>query len=154
LPQAKEDRVEIVKVSKVTPELVDAFARLIPQLSSSTSAPSADKLAEIVASPAVVLLVARDPDHDGWIAGALTLIACPIPTGVHAYIEDVVVDEAYRRQGIGTALIRAAIERAQAAGARKVDLTSRHTREEANRLYRRLGFVRRETNVYRYPLES
>jgi ribosomal protein S18 acetylase RimI-like enzyme len=141
----------------VTPELVDAFARLIPQLSSSASPPpppSAEKLAEIVASPAVVLLVARDPERDGLIAGALTLILCPIPTGVHAYIEDVVVDEAYRRQGIGTALTRAALARARAAGARRVDLTSRPTREAANRLYRRLGFVQRETNVYRYSFEA
>ena len=146
--------MEIVQVLEVTPELVDAFARLIPQLSSSgsTPAPTADRLAEVVASPAVVLLVARDPDHDGLIAGALTLILCPIPTGAHAYVEDVVVDEAHRGQGIGTALIRAAVERAREAGARRLDLTSRPSREAANRLYRRLGFVQRETNVYRYPL--
>jgi ribosomal protein S18 acetylase RimI-like enzyme len=147
--------VEIVKVSEVSPELVDAFARLIPQLSSSgsTPAPTAETLAEIAASPAVVLLVARDPD-DGTIAGSLTLILCPIPTGAHAYIEDVVVDEAYRRRGIGTALIQAAIEQARATAARRLDLTSRPTREAANRLYRQLGFVQRETNVYRHSLED
>jgi ribosomal protein S18 acetylase RimI-like enzyme len=144
--------MEIVQATTVTPELVDAFARLIPQLSSSSSPLSADQLAEIVASPAIVLLVARDPDHDGPIVGALTLVLFRIPTGVRAWIEDVVVDEAYRRRGIGAALTMAAIERARADGARTVDLTSRPSREAANRLYRRLGFVQRETNVYRYTL--
>jgi ribosomal protein S18 acetylase RimI-like enzyme len=146
--------VDILQVTQVTPELVDAFARLIPQLSlsGSTPPPTADQLAQIVASPAAVLLVARD--DDAAIVGSLTLILCAIPTGVHAYVEDVVVDAASRRQGIGSALLRAALERARAAGARRVDLTSRPAREAANRLYRRLGFVQRETNVYRYWLEE
>jgi len=146
--------VEIVQVLEVTPELVDAFVRLTPQLSSSALPPSADELAGIVTSPAIVLLVARDPDREGWIVGTLTLLLFRIPTGARAWIEDVVVDEAYRRRGIGAALIRAAIERAREAGARTVDLTSRPSREAANRLYRRLGFVQRETNVYRYAPED
>jgi ribosomal protein S18 acetylase RimI-like enzyme len=146
--------VDVVQVSDVTPELVDAFVRLTPQLSSSALPPSAGELAEIVASPAIVLLVARDPDHEGLIVGTLTLVLFRIPTGVRSWIEDVVVDGAYRRQGIGAALIRAAVEQARDAGARTVDLTSRPSREAANRLYRRLGFVQRETNVYRYSLES
>ena len=146
--------MEITQIAAVTPELVDAFARLTPQLSSSALPPSADVLAEIVASPAIALLVARDPDHEGRIVGTLTLVLFRIPTGARAWIEDVVVDEAHRRQGIGAALIQAASERARDAGARTIDLTSRPSREAANRLYRRLGFVQRETNVYRYSLES
>ncbi|MCS5685302.1 MAG: GNAT family N-acetyltransferase, partial [Acidimicrobiales bacterium] len=76
-----------------------------------------------------------------------------IPTGLRAWIEDVVVDEAARGRGIGDALNRAAIERARAAGARTVDLTSRPSREAANRLYRRLGFVERGTNMYRRVID-
>jgi ribosomal protein S18 acetylase RimI-like enzyme len=134
--------------------LVQAFARLVPQLSSSSPPPSEAELTEIVASPATVLLVARDPDRDDLIVGTLTLVLFRIPTGKRAWIEDVVVDQAYRRQGIGAALTRAAVEHAQAAGARTVDLTSRPSREVANHMYRRLGFVQRETNVYRFKSEK
>jgi ribosomal protein S18 acetylase RimI-like enzyme len=105
-------------------------------------------LAEIVSSPATVLLVARDERGD--IIGSLTLVLFRIPTGVRAWIEDVVVDESVRGQGIGDSLGREALRRAEAAGARTVDLTSRPSREAANRLYQRLGFVQRQTNVWRW----
>jgi ribosomal protein S18 acetylase RimI-like enzyme len=89
---------------------------------------------------------------DGRIAGALTLATFPIPTGVRAWIEDVVVDSAARGHGVGEALNQAAIAEARARGAVTVDLTSRPSREAANRLYQRIGFVRRDTNVYRFDL--
>ncbi|MDI7278212.1 MAG: GNAT family N-acetyltransferase [Anaerolineae bacterium] len=141
-------KVEVV--TEVTEELVSALARLIPQLSSSCPALDRDEIAQIVTSPATTLFVARDPDRQDEIVGTLTLALFRIPTGLRAWIEDVVVDSASRGKGIGEALCRAAIERAAAAGARTVDLTSRPSREAANRLYRRVGFVERETNVYRY----
>jgi ribosomal protein S18 acetylase RimI-like enzyme len=131
----------------VTDELVAAFARLVPQLSRSSPVPGEAELAEIVASPATVLLVARQA---GAIVGSLTLVLFRIPTGVRAWIEDVVVDESARGQGVGEALSRRAIDLAASAGARTVDLTSRPSREAANRLYRRIGFEQRDTNVYRY----
>ena len=139
--------VVVEEVRSVTDELVAAFSRLLPQLSSSSPAPGDAELAEIVASPASVLLVAR---HDGAIVGSLTLVLFRIPTGVRAWIEDVVVDESVRGRGVGEALSRDALRRASAAGARTVDLTSRPSREAANRLYRRLGFEIRDTNVYRW----
>src|SRR5688572_25444433 len=141
--------VEVVEATEVTPALVAAFERLIPQLSSSNPPPPAEELAEICASPATVLLLARDP-ADGRVLGSLTLALFRIPTGLRAWIEDVVVDGEARGRGVGEALNRAALERARAAGARTVDLTSRPSREAANRLYRRLGFEARDTNVYRY----
>jgi ribosomal protein S18 acetylase RimI-like enzyme len=101
-----------------------------------------------VASPASTLLVARRAD--GGIVGMLTLATFRIPTGMRAWIEDVVVDEAARGQGVGEALCRTALDTAAAAGARTVELTSRPSREAANRLYRRLGFQPRQTNVYRH----
>lgn len=146
------DVVEIVEATEVTPELVEAFERLTPQLSSSNPPPSADALAEIVASPASVLLLARDGGASGPILGSLTLALFRIPTGLRAWIEDVVVDGDARGRGVGEALNRAALERAREAGARTVDLTSRPSREAANRLYQRIGFVERDTNVYRYAL--
>lgn len=137
----------------VDDELVEAMERLIPQLSSSSPPPGRDELDEIVGSSATHLLIARDGDGPGLggrIVGSMTLAVFRIPTGVRAWIEDVVVDDAARGQGVGEVLNRTAIEVAERRGARTVDLTSRPSREAANRLYRRIGFVERETNVYRY----
>ncbi|MEO6987396.1 MAG: GNAT family N-acetyltransferase [Aquihabitans sp.] len=140
--------VTVSIATEVTDELVDAFVRLTPQLSRSSPAPSRDVLAEIVESPATYLLMARG--DDGTLVGSLTLVLFRIPTGLRAWIEDVVVDGEARGQGVGEALNRFAIDVAAERGARSVDLTSRPSREAANRLYRRLGFEPRDTNVYRY----
>lgn len=145
--------VEVCEVTEVTPEIVEAFQRLIPQLSSSNPPPTADELVDIVGSPASILLVARDPSDGGRIVGSLTLVLFRISTGLRAWIEDVVVDGEARGQGVGEALSRHALERARTSGARTVDLTSRPSREAANRLYQRIGFVERSTNVYRYALD-
>ncbi|HEX2024354.1 MAG TPA: GNAT family N-acetyltransferase [Acidimicrobiales bacterium] len=140
--------VTVEEATTVTDDLRAAVGRLVPQLSRSAAVPGDRELAEIVDSPASILLVARDAD--GTIVGSLTLVVFRIPTGVRAWIEDVVVDEEARGRGVGEALSREALSRAAAAGARTVDLTSRPSRQAANRLYRRLGFVERETNVYRW----
>ena len=142
--------MKIVEATAVTPELVAAFAGLIPQLSSSSPAPAAPELAELVESPATQLLLAVD--DDGAILGSLTLALFRIPTGLRAWIEDVVVDGAARGRGVGEQLNEDAMRRAAEAGATTVDLTSRPSREAAHRLYQRLGFEKRETNVYRYDL--
>jgi len=130
-------------------ELIEAFQRLIPQLSSSNPPPTHDELAEIISAPSTVLFIARLDEH---IVGTLTLATFRIPTGVRAWIEDVVVDAAARGHGVGEALNQAAILEAHHRGAITVDLTSRHSREAANRLYQRIGFVARDTNVYRYDV--
>ena len=144
--------LQIIEATQVTPELVEAFGRLIPQLSSSNPPPSETELAEICESAASVLLVAVDRDDDDRILGSLTLAWFRIPTGVCAWIEDVVVDESARGHGVGELLNRAALDRARQLGAKTVDLTSRPSREAANRLYQRIGFVPRDTNIYRYEL--
>lgn len=136
--------------TEVTPELVEAFARLIPQLSSSNPPPTEGELGELVASSATTVFLARG--DDGAIVGTLTLCMFRIPTGVRAWIEDVVVDDAARGLGVGKALTLAGVDEARRRGARTVDLTSRPTREAANRLYQGLGFQRRPTNVYRSTL--
>ena len=141
--------MQINEVTAVTDDVVTAFERLIPQLSSSNPPPSREFLTRIVESDAAILLVAEE---GGEILGSLTLVVFPIPTAIRAWIEDVVVDEAGRGRGVGNALNAEALARAAALGAKTVDLTSRPSREAANRLYRRLGFEKRETNVYRYEL--
>jgi ribosomal protein S18 acetylase RimI-like enzyme len=144
--------VVISEALEVTDELVEAFTRLIPQLSSSSASTSRDELTAIVDSEASILILARDVA--GRIVGSLTLAVFRIPTGVRAWIEDVVVDDSARGMGAGEALVAAAVARAKAAGAKTVDLTSRPDRESANRLYVRTGFEVRTTNVYRHRLEG
>ena len=133
----------------VDDKLVAAVARLLPQFSSSATAPTAEHLARIVESPSTTLLLARDEDS-GEIAGMLTLLVFTVPSAVRAQIHDVVVDGNSRGQGIAEKLVRHALDLAKDAGAKNVDLTSRPAREAANRLYPRVGFGRHETNLYRY----
>src|SRR5712671_840328 len=142
--------ITVSVASGVDDELIAAFNRLIPQLSRSAAVPTPDAIREIVAAPASTVLIARDCRDNGRIVGMLTLVVFRIPTGVRAWIEDVVVDEAVRGRGVGEALSQEAVRRAVGLGARTVELTSRPSRETANRLYQRLGFVRRDSNVYRY----
>jgi ribosomal protein S18 acetylase RimI-like enzyme len=138
-------RVEIL--DQVTDEIVDAFGRLLPQLSRTAEPLAAEALRRLVASESITVLIARDSD---LIVGTLTLVMFPIPTGLRAWIEDVVVDESARGLGVGAALTEEALRLARAAGVRTVDLTSRPERAAANRLYQRLGFERRESQVYRF----
>jgi ribosomal protein S18 acetylase RimI-like enzyme len=140
---------DIEIVTEVGDDLVTAFERLIPQLSSSAPPPGRAGLEAIVGTPNCALFVAR---IDGEIVGSLTLAMYPLPTCVKAWIDDVVVDEAVRGRGVGETLNRAALDEARRRGAKEVDLTSRPQREAANRLYVRLGFAKRDTNVYRYEL--
>ncbi len=142
--------MHVEEVTEVSAELMEAFARLIPQLSRSAPPPGEQDLARIIQSDATRLLVAK---MDSAIVGSLTLALFPVPTGLRAWIEDVVVDESVRGQGIGAALNQEALKVARDQGARTVELTSRPSREAANRLYQRLGFKQRETNVYRYSFE-
>jgi len=141
--------MDIDIVTAVDDDLVEALRALLPQLSSSAPPVTADGLRAIAEAPACTLFVARD---GGRVVGTTTLVVFPIPTGVRAWIEDVVVDAAARGRGAGAALTTAALDHARTLGATTVDLTSRPSREAANALYQRLGFTRRDTNVYRYRL--
>ena len=142
-------KIEIVQ--QVSNELLEALDRLLPQLSSGPF-PDRAALEALVRAEATDLLVARDAV--GRVIGTLTLVVYSTPMGVHAWIEDVVVDAAARRQGVGEALTRFAVQRARQRGAKAISLTSRPAREAANRLYQRLGFIRWETNLYRLPLKD
>ena len=141
--------IEVEVVGAVTGEVVNACRRLLPQLSESAGPLEGGDLARILGHQGVTLLIARGPEG---IVGMLTLVVFPLATGVRARIEDVVVDQGARGRGVGTALTMAALDRAREQGARSVDLTSRPSRVAANRLYQRLGFQRRDANVYRYEL--
>jgi ribosomal protein S18 acetylase RimI-like enzyme len=140
-------RVQVETVVEVSDEHVEACRRLLPQLSSTAGPLGPDDLRRIAGHQAVTLLVARGPEG---IVGMLCLVMFPLPSGLRARIEDVVVDERARGQGVGTALTLVALDLAGREGARSVDLTSRPSRVAANRLYQQLGFRLRDSNVYRY----
>jgi ribosomal protein S18 acetylase RimI-like enzyme len=142
--------VVVEAIDAVTPELVASLNALLPQLSASAEALTFGDVDAIVNSAASTLFVARDDDA---IVGTLTLVIFSIPSGVRAWIEDVVVDEAARGEGVGEALMASALALARSRGVRTVDLTSRSSREAANALYVKLGFELRETNVYRFLIE-
>src|SRR5579862_8263557 len=153
-----DHELTVVAAATADAELHAVVAHLVPQLSQSSAPPTLDRLRRIISDPATTLLLALlgegdEPHSAPRVVGMLTLVVFTLPTGVRAWIEDVVVDDAARGAGVASALITAAIERAETEGARTVDLTSRPHREAANRLYVRLGFTRRETNVYRRTCE-
>ena len=145
-------------ITAATPEIHEAMGRLIPQLSRSAAPMSEADVQRFLSQDSVHLFAFRPDEADAQgnrpILGMLSLVTFEIPTGVRAWVEDVVVDEAARGQGAGFALVEAAVEHAKKVGARTVDLTSRPSREAANRLYQRAGFQLRETNVYRVTLEQ
>jgi len=143
--------IEITICDKADATVVQALTDLLPQLSQTAPPPTAEEITAIIDHDAATLLLARERQN---ILGSLTLILFPIPTGLRAWIEDVVVDESFRGRGVGEALNQRAIEIALAAGAKSIDLTSRPSRSAANRLYQRMGFVARDTNIYRYEAEA
>jgi ribosomal protein S18 acetylase RimI-like enzyme len=145
-------RVKVEIATTLTPAIVDAVQRLVPQVSRSNPSPTTAELGDVVASPATDLFIAIA--DGGAIVGMATLVTFRIPTAMRAWIEDVVVDEAGRGQGVGTALTQAMVARARELGCRTVDLTSRPSRDAANRMYRREGFEQRDTNVYRLTLHD
>jgi ribosomal protein S18 acetylase RimI-like enzyme len=145
-----------ITISRAGPDdasaLTAALERLVPQLSRSNPPPTGEQVAQMLASPAVHQFVAHD--DGGTIVGVATLVVFRIPTAMRAWIEDVITDESARGQGVGEALTRAMLDRARDLGCATVDLTSRPSREAANRLYQRVGFEPRDTNTYRYDLRS
>jgi ribosomal protein S18 acetylase RimI-like enzyme len=144
--------MHIEKVEFVSDELLAAFERLMPQLSQAP-APNPTELAALLASPSV-LIIARYPDEAGPIVGAATLGVFRTPSGLHAHVEDVIVDQALRGQGLGEALVKRLLEIAREMGLEGVSLTCNPRREAANRLYRKMGFKEWKTNVYWYGLRE
>ena len=143
--------VTVEKAQFATTELVVGLNRLLPQLSSSAEPLTTDDVEEMIHSESSTLFVALD---EGTVVGTLTLVVFSIPTGRRAWIEDVVVDEGSRGTGVGQQLTMAAVDEARLRDVRSIDLTSRPSREAANAMYVKLGFERRETNVYRFSIED
>ncbi len=145
----RRELIEVTRVDNASEKVLTAINRLVPQLSGSARPLDLEDLKRLVGTDCVNFLLAMDGDT-GEILGTLTLVVFPIPTGIRAWIEDVIVDSNARGKGVGKLLTKRAIEIAGSAGAKTVDLTSRPSRVEANSLYQGLGFELRETNVYRF----
>jgi len=141
--------VRIEAATEASPQVHSALARLLPQLNAALPVPTMERLRAIVADPAVTLLLARDGDE---IVGTATVIVYTTPFWVKARIDDVVVDETARGKGVGEALVNACLDIARTRGAQVAELQSGVQREAANRLYPRMGFKRRESNLYRLQL--
>lgn len=144
--------MHIVEATETSESLLVALRELAAELAPQGPVLTLARLDAIVASDSSRLLVARG--DDGQPLGMLLLVWYPLLTGWRYWIEDVVVAPAARGRGVGEALVRRAIDIARESGAETIDLTSRPAREAAHRLYRRLGFEPRETNVYRLDISS
>jgi len=143
----------IYALENVSLEDLEAFVRLMPQLTDQSPPPTPEALNKMIESADTHIFLARFPDFQGQIVGIATLATFQSPTGVHGWIEDVVVDQGFRHKGIGKALTEACIQKARALGLREVNLTSNPSRQAANKLYQSMGFIQRNTNLYRYPLD-
>jgi len=141
--------MKIFEATEYKDSFLDAINRLLPQLSASAVSLSKYDLQEIIESTSTKLLLA---EHNNQISGILTLVLFKIPTGIRAWIEDVVVDSDARGKGVGKLLIQYAVILAKEMGAITIDLTSHPSRKPANILYQKSGFEIRETNVYRYNI--
>jgi len=141
--------VRIEAVTEATPEVHAALAHLLPQLNAQLPVPTMERVRALVADPAVTLLLAIDRKD---VVGTTTVIVYTTPFWIKARLDEVVVDAAARGKGVGEALVKAALDVARENGAQIVELQSGVQREAANRLYPRMGFQRRETNVYRIVL--
>ena len=144
--------ISIARVTSVTPELLATFERLIPQLTQATI-PTPEELQKLIDSPSVLIL-ARNSGVDGEIVGAGTLGIFRTPSGTHAHVEDIIVDESMRGQGIGEALVSHLLKIAHEMGLKGVSLTCNPSRVAANALYQKMGFKKWETNVYWYGLDD
>ncbi|MBR1962976.1 MAG: GNAT family N-acetyltransferase [Alistipes sp.] len=138
--------MKIYRVTDATPQLIEALARLLPQLSSSATMPSEEHLKNLLSNSNIHLVAA---ECEGVIAGMLTLAIVDIPTGRKAWIEDVVTDDSFRGRGVGRALVEKAIAAAEEAGARRIYLTSNPSRKAAHALYAKCGFEQYDTGVFR-----
>lgn len=137
------------ELKEATPEALKDINALIHQLSERLPDCTMQLLESIVTDTTTELWVVEDGER---IIGMATLVIVTIPEGQRAQIEDVVVDEKYRGQGLGEELSKKLIERAKMRKVPSITLSSRAERVAANKLYQKLGFTNWPTNVYKLKL--
>jgi len=144
--------MKIREIKEYQPEIQDAIGKLSTQLTGKEYKVGKERIEAIISDENSHLIVALN--DKGFVLGMATVGIYNSPTGKKGWIEDVVVDEGSRGQGIGENLINFAVEFAKNQQADVVMLTSKPERITANKLYKKLGFQLKETNVYRLPLKK
>ena len=144
--------MKINEVTEYTPELKNTIDKFLKLLTGKELLIAEEGLKALIAATNSHLFVAWDEHHTACM-GMITVGIYHAPTGRKAWIEDVVVDDAYRGQGVGKRLTEFAIEFARKKQVDLLSLTSNPTRIAANKLYPRVGFTHKETNVYIMPME-
>ncbi len=142
--------MEIREITQCDEALVEALGRLMPQLSAAARLVR-ERIERVAADERSRLLVAYG---EGRAVGMLTVVWYAAPAGTRGWIEDVVVDAAYRQRGVGRALVRRAVEEARRAGVDTLTLTSRPSRTAARALYLSEGFEPCETGVFRMTMNK
>ncbi len=142
--------IHLEQAREASDELLTAMQRLMAQL-TAVPPPDMAELDKMLSSSATTLFLARQADET--IIGMAALTVFRVPSGLKAWIEDVVVDESRRGKGIGESLTVACINHARKLGVSSIHLTSNPARTAANRLYQKLGFKRHETNLYQLKLK-
>ncbi|MCL5746744.1 MAG: GNAT family N-acetyltransferase [Patescibacteria group bacterium] len=143
-------KLNIEEVKAYSEEIKGAINGLLRQLDDGVPSLLEKQVKEIIGFSNSRLFIIKA--ETGGIVGMAFLIIYYVPTGKKGIIENVVIDENYRGKGLGTRLMNAVIDKARDEKITYVDLTSRPERKSANRLYQRLGFVKRNTNIYRLKL--
>ncbi len=140
--------MEIKELKEYTPQIFRTVQHFLSLLVTYDLKISEKDFREIIESNNSHLFVAIDSQNNNLL-GMLTVGTYLSPTGRKGWIEDVVVDEACRGQGVGKKLMQHAIQFADLQSIKLLMLTSNPTRIAANNLYQSLGFVKKETNVYK-----
>ncbi|MDL2238752.1 GNAT family N-acetyltransferase [Bacteroidales bacterium OttesenSCG-928-K03] len=141
--------MRIKQLTTLSGEILNKINNLLPILSDNVRTLKHEELEEMINDKNTVIFIAEE-DED--IVGMLVFIIYKLPSGVKAWIEDVIVKEEQQGRGIGRMLVETAIEYAKKLNIKKIDLTSSPFRIAANILYPKLGFKKRDTNVYRLEL--
>lgn len=148
----QDNQITFEQVTTFSPALSQRIRELAQMIGSNYKPLTDDDLKELLASHDTGLLVAKDIETEE-IAGMITIFVKRTPYVRKATFEDIVIDEKFRGRGIGQQLLQHAITFAKEKEAHYIDVTSRPRRIASNSLYQKMGFQKRDTNVYRYIID-
>lgn len=142
----ENEQITITSLTEPSSEVEEAVKNLAKKIGNNYKELTTQDFHDMITSPNITVLAAKDGEA---IIGMITVLVYRIPYVKKAYLDDLVVDEAYRGHGIAKQLMKQAIDLAKEKGAAYIDLTARPERVAGNSLYEKFGFKKRETNVYR-----
>lgn len=143
------EKLQLKEVLEVTEHSVATFQYLLDQLTSTPTVFTAAQLQAIIDSKESHLYFFY---NETQLCGMITTGSYEAPTGRKTWIEDVVIDEKYRGNGLGKIMLSKVIDMVSREGKTTLMLTSNPSRIAANALYRELKFTPKETNVYKMTI--